>query len=389
MENTDSPERRIEGECFAGRVRILSRVATRIYDDALRPHGVRVSQMNVLAAVAARGPVPASQICRRLRLDKSTLSRDLDRLLERGWVRSTQGAGRARDLDATDSGRALIRAVLPAWDVAQERARRVLGAAVTGGDPRGGECPGGGVCRLRHFFLRPELHIQQIPRDDLETGECVMKRRYQSLLAVGLIVPASVFAVAAGGRPKGSADPSAGRRPEAPARSVRVQAIRGDGAVSESSYTGVVRARYEADQFQEVMAPERVKARSWLVEQEQPRLVEQRLGESDLLRHAAGKLPQALVGDVQQAELIEQRAETLLTPWPRHPEHRADVAEEATGGHVFRQGVVARQVAGQAPDGQAVADDVVSGYRGAARRSVAAAPGACAVSLSCRRRCAP
>lgn len=74
-----------------------------------------------------------------------------------------------------------------------------------------------------------------------------MKRRYQSLLAVGLIVPASVFAVAAGGRPKGSADPAAGRRPEAPARSVRVQEVRGDGAVSESSYTGVVRARYESD----------------------------------------------------------------------------------------------------------------------------------------------
>jgi membrane fusion protein, multidrug efflux system len=74
-----------------------------------------------------------------------------------------------------------------------------------------------------------------------------MKRRYRSLLAVGLIVPASVVAVAAGGRPKGSADPAAGRWPEAPARSVRVQEVRGDGAVSESSYTGVVRARYESD----------------------------------------------------------------------------------------------------------------------------------------------
>jgi membrane fusion protein, multidrug efflux system len=75
-----------------------------------------------------------------------------------------------------------------------------------------------------------------------------MKRRYQSLLAAGLIVPASVFAVAAaGGGSKGSADPAAVRRPEAPARSVRVQEVRGDGAVSESSYTGVVRARYESD----------------------------------------------------------------------------------------------------------------------------------------------
>jgi DNA-binding MarR family transcriptional regulator len=133
MENAGSPARRIEDECFAGRVQILNRVATGIYDDALRPHGVRVSQMNVLAVVAARGPVQASEICRRLRLDKSTLSRDLDRLLERGWVRSTLGAGRARNLEATDGGRALIRAVLPAWEGAQERARQVLGAAVTDG----------------------------------------------------------------------------------------------------------------------------------------------------------------------------------------------------------------------------------------------------------------
>jgi RND family efflux transporter MFP subunit len=74
-----------------------------------------------------------------------------------------------------------------------------------------------------------------------------MKRRYRFLLAVGLIVPASVFAVAAGGFLKGSADPSAGRGPEAPVRSVRVQEVRGGGAVTESSYTGVVRARYESD----------------------------------------------------------------------------------------------------------------------------------------------
>src|SRR3990172_4867592 len=74
-----------------------------------------------------------------------------------------------------------------------------------------------------------------------------MKRRYRLLLVLGLIVPASVFVVAAGGRSMGPADPSAGSLPEAPPRNVRVQEVRGDGAASESSYTGVVRARYEAD----------------------------------------------------------------------------------------------------------------------------------------------
>jgi RND family efflux transporter MFP subunit len=74
-----------------------------------------------------------------------------------------------------------------------------------------------------------------------------MKRHYRPLLAVGLIVPASVFVVAAGGFLKGSVDSSADRQPETPVRSVRVQEVQGDGAVSESSYTGVIRARYESD----------------------------------------------------------------------------------------------------------------------------------------------
>jgi membrane fusion protein, multidrug efflux system len=76
----------------------------------------------------------------------------------------------------------------------------------------------------------------------------LMKRHYRSLLAVGLIVPASVFVVATGGGfLKGSVESSADRQPEAPVRSVRIQEVRGDAAVSESSYTGVVRARYESD----------------------------------------------------------------------------------------------------------------------------------------------
>jgi DNA-binding MarR family transcriptional regulator len=133
MRDNVSPEGRIAGECLAGRVRVLSRVVTGIYDDALRPHKVRVSQMNVLVAVAAMGPVRAGDICRQLRLDKSTLSRDLDRLLDRGWVRANPGAGRSQDLEATPAGRAMIRKVLPAWEEAQARVRGVLGAALTKG----------------------------------------------------------------------------------------------------------------------------------------------------------------------------------------------------------------------------------------------------------------
>jgi DNA-binding MarR family transcriptional regulator len=133
MRDDTPPECRIAGECLAGRVRVLNRVVTGIYDAELRPHEVRCSQLNVLVAVAAMGPVRAADVCRRLRLDKSTLSRDLDRLLERGWVRATPGAGRGQDLEVTAAGRALIRKVAPAWEAAQAQVHDLLGAALAKG----------------------------------------------------------------------------------------------------------------------------------------------------------------------------------------------------------------------------------------------------------------
>jgi multidrug efflux system membrane fusion protein len=89
------------------------------------------------------------------------------------------------------------------------------------------------------------VHLNTAPPIPSKSGS-LMKRHYRSFLAVGLIVPASVFVVA-GGFLKGNVDSSADHQPETPARSVRVQEVQGDGAVSESSYTGVVRARYESD----------------------------------------------------------------------------------------------------------------------------------------------
>jgi membrane fusion protein, multidrug efflux system len=90
------------------------------------------------------------------------------------------------------------------------------------------------------------MHLKTAPPISSKNGSLI-KRHYRSLLAVGLIVSASAFAIAAVGFQKGSADTSADRQLETPVRSVRVQEVRGDGAVSESSYTGVVRARYESD----------------------------------------------------------------------------------------------------------------------------------------------
>jgi len=124
--NAPTPEREIVRDCLATRLRLLTRLVTGLYDAALRPHGIRTSQMNVLVAVACFGPVRAVDVARRLCLDVSTLSRDLERLLARGWVRATPGKGRAKLLEATAAGRRLIAGALDDWRAAQRKARKLL-----------------------------------------------------------------------------------------------------------------------------------------------------------------------------------------------------------------------------------------------------------------------
>ena len=67
----------IAEQCIAVRLRMLSRGVTRIYNQALRPYGLMVSQMNILVAVSCLGEARQQQVCQALHLEKSTLSRDV------------------------------------------------------------------------------------------------------------------------------------------------------------------------------------------------------------------------------------------------------------------------------------------------------------------------
>jgi DNA-binding MarR family transcriptional regulator len=121
---------RIAGECVAVRVRLINRVVTAIYDEALRPHGIRVSQGNILVAVARKGGGGArpADVCRLLRLEKSTLSRDVEVMKGKGWLESDPPAGgRNQVLRVTPAGLALLAASFPAWESAQAEATRLIG----------------------------------------------------------------------------------------------------------------------------------------------------------------------------------------------------------------------------------------------------------------------
>lgn len=113
-------------DCLALRVRQLNRRVTRIYDTALRPLGVTTAQLNVLVAVALGGAPRPAAIARVLDLEKSTLSRNLRRMAEHGWIdigaAGGNGGGGAQEVRLLPAGRRLLERALPLWRAAQRRA---------------------------------------------------------------------------------------------------------------------------------------------------------------------------------------------------------------------------------------------------------------------------
>ncbi|MBU2602896.1 MAG: MarR family winged helix-turn-helix transcriptional regulator [Actinobacteria bacterium] len=128
----ERPELAIAPHCVAARLRLLNRAVTGIYDRALRAHGLKTSQLNVLVAVATLGRPEPGDIARLLHIAPSTLSRNAERMRAAGWLDIAAGKdGRSQTLSLTAGGAELLNAALPAWEQAQEEAEALLGEATT------------------------------------------------------------------------------------------------------------------------------------------------------------------------------------------------------------------------------------------------------------------
>ena len=118
----------IATSCIAGRLRLLNRVITNLYDEALRPLGVKLSQGSVLAVTAKLGVARPAEVCDILELDASTLSRTVDRMAENGWLEILpDDDGRSHPFRLTDQGKRLMEKAIPAWEKAQAEAKKLLG----------------------------------------------------------------------------------------------------------------------------------------------------------------------------------------------------------------------------------------------------------------------
>jgi DNA-binding MarR family transcriptional regulator len=116
-------------DCLLTRTRKISRVVTAIYDEALRPFGLKSPQFSLLVVISRLGLVNRAEIGRANHQDRSTLTRNLQLVLSEGWVEEVRhaAAGRSRPLMLTAAGRKLLQTAAPAWRAAQAQAKLVLG----------------------------------------------------------------------------------------------------------------------------------------------------------------------------------------------------------------------------------------------------------------------
>jgi len=115
--------------CTNLKLRQLGRVVSRHYEAHLAATGLRITQYSLLSAVVKLGPARLSDVAAALRLDGSTLTRNLQPLIDKGYVQVGAGVGdaRSRIAWATPAGEALRAQAQRTWKQAQLALNRRLG----------------------------------------------------------------------------------------------------------------------------------------------------------------------------------------------------------------------------------------------------------------------
>jgi DNA-binding MarR family transcriptional regulator len=150
--------------CVCNSLRMVTRVVTQLYDDCLRPSGLRVTQFSILAAIARLGEASLKQLEDELAIDQTTLTRSLS-LLERDGVieRASHPDGRVKAMRLTAKGRRTLEVARPMWAQAQGKVLRALGAKAWA-DAQGR------LARLHHVAVKKRRQGREGRRSSRKAG---------------------------------------------------------------------------------------------------------------------------------------------------------------------------------------------------------------------------
>ena len=119
----------ISTPCVCATLRKATRALTLLYDEHLRPGGLRVTQYSLLKNVLAREPVSVNELSETTVIDRTTLTRNLRVLQQAGLIRIQEGEDRrSRELTVTPRGREAVAKATPCWERAQAHVVGQVGA---------------------------------------------------------------------------------------------------------------------------------------------------------------------------------------------------------------------------------------------------------------------
>ena len=114
--------------CVCDTLRMVTRAVTQLYDDVLRPSGLRVTQFSILATIARLGQANLKQLEDALAIDQTTLTRSLNILQRDGLIeRAPHPDGRIKAMRLTSKGRRVLEIARPLWAQAQHKVLREVG----------------------------------------------------------------------------------------------------------------------------------------------------------------------------------------------------------------------------------------------------------------------
>jgi DNA-binding MarR family transcriptional regulator len=126
-QQTEKTATKWQPTCLCTNLRRSARAISNIYDAALAPSGIKITQFSLLRAVERNEPITITELADEIALDRTTLARNLMPLQRDCLVELSPGADqRVTEVRLTRTGRAAIAAALPLWVKTQAEVSRLL-----------------------------------------------------------------------------------------------------------------------------------------------------------------------------------------------------------------------------------------------------------------------
>jgi DNA-binding MarR family transcriptional regulator len=114
--------------CIGFNLRKASRLLSQVYNQALKPSGLKVTQFSLMMAVAGNNGITIGKLARSLGMDRTTLSRNARILEKKGLIEIGEGDDRREQvLNLTDEGALILLEAVPLWKEVQKQLAEKIG----------------------------------------------------------------------------------------------------------------------------------------------------------------------------------------------------------------------------------------------------------------------